>query len=92
MEDSPGNPRKRKTWKSFFGISTSSSTPDHGNAEQSYRPRSTLGILSDKETDEVPGTVVLSSFIFFDIVAAIAKKSTQDHFYYSPQTVMNLWD
>ncbi|RAL12174.1 putative MFS transporter [Aspergillus homomorphus CBS 101889] len=50
---------KRKQFSSWFGRgSIEASAPD---AEHNYRPKATLGILSDKETDEVPGTVLLLS-------------------------------
>lgn len=39
-------------WRRFFG---GRSNDDDENEEESYRARSTLGILSDKQTDEVPG-------------------------------------
>ncbi|KAL4975171.1 major facilitator superfamily domain-containing protein [Aspergillus desertorum] len=49
-------------WKKVFrsassGNSSSSLSPEAIN----YRPTATLGILSDRETDEVPGTVLLLS-------------------------------
>lgn len=39
-------------WRRFFG---GRSDDDGENEEETYRARSTLGILSDKQTDEVPG-------------------------------------
>ncbi|PYH47806.1 putative MFS transporter [Aspergillus saccharolyticus JOP 1030-1] len=51
---------KRSRLSSWFGKKSSgTSATDAENS--SYRPKSTLGILSDKETDEVPGTVLLLS-------------------------------
>ncbi|KAJ6016331.1 hypothetical protein N7540_010922 [Penicillium herquei] len=46
-------------WKRIFG--GKSSQDAQINQPSNYRPTSTLGILSDKETDEVPGTVLLLS-------------------------------
>ncbi|KAL2867045.1 putative MFS transporter [Aspergillus lucknowensis] len=47
-------------WKRLFGAG---SPLDSGSSSEDmdYRPRATLGILSDRETDEVPGTVLLLS-------------------------------
>ncbi|KKK18493.1 hypothetical protein ARAM_001905 [Aspergillus rambellii] len=46
-------------WKKLLG---SSSDDANSNVDDiGYRPRATLGILSDRETDEVPGTVLLLS-------------------------------
>lgn len=42
-------------WRRFFISSTTDEEPNR------YRAKSTLGILSDKETDEVPGTILLLS-------------------------------
>lgn len=39
-------------WRRFFG---GRSDEYAENEEETYRARSTLGILSDKQTDEVPG-------------------------------------
>ncbi|KAL4805596.1 major facilitator superfamily domain-containing protein [Aspergillus unguis] len=47
-------------WKKVFRsnrLGTSSPNPE----DMDYRPRTTLGILSDRQTDEVPGTVLLLS-------------------------------
>ncbi|KAJ5118911.1 hypothetical protein N7526_010548, partial [Penicillium atrosanguineum] len=46
-------------WRRLFGGSKKTS----GNTDEptSYRSKSTLGILSDKQTDEVPGTILLLS-------------------------------
>ncbi|KAJ5335073.1 Major facilitator superfamily domain general substrate transporter [Penicillium brevicompactum] len=46
-------------WKRFFGGKPKQETESSEN--QTYRARATLGILSDKQTDEVPGTVLLLS-------------------------------
>lgn len=40
-------------WKRFFGEKPLGG--QESDQEDSYRPKSTLGILSDRETDEVPG-------------------------------------
>lgn len=40
-------------WRRVFGGKTKEDTVSSG--DQTYRAKSTLGILSDKETDEVPG-------------------------------------
>ncbi|KAJ6151523.1 hypothetical protein N7470_007120 [Penicillium chermesinum] len=48
-----------RTWRRFFGESSTGNQAS--DQEASYRPKSTLGILSDKHTDEVPGTVLLLS-------------------------------
>lgn len=55
--DNPARATSR--WKRIFG----NKPTDSGdvNEEPTYRSKSTLGILSDKETDEVPGTVLLLS-------------------------------
>ena len=54
-----GNPQSRPSetsrWKRWFGRSSSTDEAQSWEREGSYRPKSTLGILSDKETDEVPG-------------------------------------
>lgn len=39
-------------WRRLFG---GRPNDDDENGEETYRARSTLGILSDKQTDEVPG-------------------------------------
>ncbi|KAJ5924079.1 hypothetical protein N7466_008266 [Penicillium verhagenii] len=50
-------PNTMPRWKRIFGDKPNR---DRDSADMSnYRPTSTLGILSDKETDEVPGTVLL---------------------------------
>ncbi|CAP85582.1 Pc20g02530 [Penicillium rubens Wisconsin 54-1255] len=46
-------------WRRVFG-GKAKEDPESGEG-QTYRSKSTLGILSDKETDEVPGTVLLLS-------------------------------
>ncbi|KAJ5520059.1 Major facilitator superfamily domain general substrate transporter [Penicillium fimorum] len=46
-------------WRRVFGGKTNEEPESSEN--QTYRAKSTLGILSDKETDEVPGTVLLLS-------------------------------
>lgn len=49
--------RATSRWKRIFG-----NKPTDGgdvNEEPTYRSKSTLGILSDKETDEVPGMLNL---------------------------------
>lgn len=38
-------------WRRFFG----GRSVENADNEETYRARSTLGILSDKQTDEVPG-------------------------------------
>lgn len=54
-----GNPQSRPSeiprWKPWFGRSSSTDEAQSREKNDSYRPKSTLGILSDKETDEVPG-------------------------------------
>ncbi|KAL4951695.1 MFS transporter [Aspergillus filifer] len=47
----------------FRRIFNSSSSGDSGSNDEdaNYRPKATLGILSDRQTDEVPGTVLLLS-------------------------------
>lgn len=54
-----GNPPSRRSetsrWKRWFGRSSSTGEEQPREGENPYRPKSTLGILSDKETDEVPG-------------------------------------
>ncbi|KAJ5622712.1 MFS transporter [Penicillium herquei] len=46
-------------WRRIFG--GKSSQDAQADRPSNYRPTSTLGILSDKQTDEVPGTVLLLS-------------------------------
>ncbi|KAE8145766.1 major facilitator superfamily domain-containing protein [Aspergillus avenaceus] len=46
-------------WKRVFNSSAQGA--ESGQQYHNYRSKSTLGILSDKETDEVPGTVLLLS-------------------------------
>lgn len=45
-------------WRRLFG---GKSTGLEGDDEPTYRSKATLGILSDKHTDEVPGTILLLS-------------------------------
>ncbi|PYH94079.1 MFS general substrate transporter [Aspergillus ellipticus CBS 707.79] len=47
-------------WERMMGADSSSGAPEIAS-ESPYRPKATLGILSDKVTDEVPGTVLLLS-------------------------------
>ncbi|RDW86234.1 putative MFS transporter [Aspergillus mulundensis] len=47
----------KRWWKRLFQSENSSSSTE----DMDYRPKATLGILSDRETDEVPGTVLLLS-------------------------------
>lgn len=42
-----------RTWRRVF--SQRQTDDQESDEEASYRPKSTLGILSDKQTDEVPG-------------------------------------
>ncbi|KAL4884757.1 major facilitator superfamily domain-containing protein [Aspergillus karnatakaensis] len=56
---SQSNPSTR-WWKKIFHAASQEDSPP-GQEETSYRSRATLGILSDPETDEVPGTVLLLS-------------------------------
>ncbi|KAL4821004.1 major facilitator superfamily domain-containing protein [Aspergillus spinulosporus] len=62
QEDMDSQQPDKGWWRRVFrsvssGNSSSSPSPEDIN----YRPRATLGILSDRETDEVPGTVLLLS-------------------------------
>ncbi|KAL2813120.1 major facilitator superfamily domain-containing protein [Aspergillus granulosus] len=60
-QEDTGSPTRseRRWWKKLGAKSPSDSS---SNAEETnYRPRATLGILSDRQTDEVPGTVLLLS-------------------------------
>ncbi|OJJ61242.1 hypothetical protein ASPSYDRAFT_809989 [Aspergillus sydowii CBS 593.65] len=59
-QDGPRPQPDRGWWKKIF---RPSSSPDDGSSAEhmDYRSRATLGILSDPETDEVPGTVLLLS-------------------------------
>ncbi|KAL4991480.1 major facilitator superfamily domain-containing protein [Aspergillus falconensis] len=62
QEDMGSQQSDKGWWKKVFRSTSSgnsSSSPSPGNID--YRPRATLGILSDRETDEVPGTVLLLS-------------------------------
>lgn len=45
--------QKAPLWRKMFGHKSTAN--DAANSEPTYRAKSTLGILSDKETDEVPG-------------------------------------
>lgn len=52
-ETSEDRPRQATRWKRWLGgKSGDESSPE---VKESYRSKSTLGILSDKQTDEVPG-------------------------------------
>lgn len=44
-------------WRRLFGGKPKEETVSH--EDQSYRAKATLGILSDKQTDEVPGEISL---------------------------------
>ena len=57
VEDQPRQttPSRWKRW--LGGKSGNESSPE---VEESYRSKSTLGILSDKQTDEVPGKYIAS--------------------------------
>lgn len=46
-------PSNMPRWRRIFGDKPNRDR--EANEEPTYRPRRTLGILSDKETDEVPG-------------------------------------
>ncbi|KAL4912373.1 major facilitator superfamily domain-containing protein [Aspergillus aurantiobrunneus] len=48
----------RAWWRKIF---RTTSPGDSSPEDMDYRPRATLGILSDRQTDEVPGTVLLLS-------------------------------
>lgn len=48
-----GSTQETPRWRRFFG--RKSSDQEDANEESPYRAQSTLGILSDKQTDEVPG-------------------------------------
>lgn len=52
-------PKTVPRWKQLFGGGSGGGR--EVDQESSYRPTSTLGILSDRFTDEVPGTVLLLS-------------------------------
>ncbi|KAJ6122904.1 hypothetical protein N7512_005369 [Penicillium capsulatum] len=54
---SPGEGIPR--WKRLFGAKSAGDAD--GNENPTYRAKSTLGILSDRDTDEVPGTILLLS-------------------------------
>ncbi|KAL4897519.1 major facilitator superfamily domain-containing protein [Aspergillus ambiguus] len=56
-------PPSSSAWwrRKWFGSSGSQDESDNIGDSRIYRSRATLGILSDKETDEVPGTVLLLS-------------------------------
>ncbi|PLB52532.1 MFS transporter [Aspergillus steynii IBT 23096] len=60
--ESPANERQPSSggWRRWFGASSNRDS-GAGLENESYRSKSTLGILSDKVTDEVPGTVLLLS-------------------------------
>lgn len=52
-EQRPQQPTQSR-WKRWFGRG-SSQEESQPERKKDYRPKSTLGILSDKQTDEVPG-------------------------------------
>ncbi|RAH65170.1 putative MFS transporter [Aspergillus aculeatinus CBS 121060] len=52
---------KKSQFAGWFGKGTPKISAPEAENNDSYRPKATLGILSDKETDEVPGTVLLLS-------------------------------
>lgn len=58
MEHKANNPESQQrqatpSWKRWFGGKSDES--QSSEQDDSYRPKLTLGILSDKQTDEVPG-------------------------------------
>ncbi|KAI9374101.1 major facilitator superfamily domain-containing protein [Aspergillus egyptiacus] len=58
--DGGSQPQPGRGWWGKIFRSTSPKDPS-SEEETNYRPRATLGILSDRQTDEVPGTVLLLS-------------------------------
>lgn len=53
----PDTSRKWPTWKNLFGKKSENEPGNmqHNGDGDGTRARSTMGILNDKETDEVPG-------------------------------------
>ncbi|KAL6237063.1 hypothetical protein BDW75DRAFT_229021 [Aspergillus navahoensis] len=62
-QENMGSQQSDKGWwrKVFRSTSSRNSSSSPSPEDIDYRPRATLGILSDRETDEVPGTVLLLS-------------------------------
>lgn len=58
-------PQAAPRWKRFFG--GGSQEHPEGSDEPTYRAKSTLGILSDRQTDEVPGRRHALKFINMSI-------------------------
>ncbi|KAL4743535.1 major facilitator superfamily domain-containing protein [Aspergillus similis] len=62
QEDMGSQQSDKGWWKKVFRSGSSGNSSSSLNPEDiDYRPRATLGILSDRKTDEVPGTVLLLS-------------------------------
>ncbi|KKA24829.1 MFS transporter, partial [Rasamsonia emersonii CBS 393.64] len=61
QDSGPSQPQRsiRAPWRRFLGVSMRSESESEEDLKWSNRSKWTLGILSDKETDEVPGTVLL---------------------------------
>ncbi|KAL4781805.1 major facilitator superfamily domain-containing protein [Aspergillus varians] len=59
-DNDPPSRSDRGWWRKMFHPTSPGDTPS-ATEDMNYRPRATLGILSDPETDEVPGTVLLLS-------------------------------
>ncbi|KAL1968096.1 hypothetical protein VTN77DRAFT_2226 [Rasamsonia byssochlamydoides] len=61
QDNSPRHPQRSTVfpWRRFLGASTGSESESDKDLKWGNRSKWTLGILSDKETDEVPGTVLL---------------------------------
>ncbi|KAF9889849.1 hypothetical protein FE257_006939 [Aspergillus nanangensis] len=60
-EMNPHQPSEGWWRRKWFRSSTAPDDTEHVRSSKAYRPKTTLGILSDKETDQVPGTVLLLS-------------------------------
>lgn len=62
--DRPSQPQRstRVPWRRFLGASTRSESDSEEDLKWSNRSKWTLGILSDKETDEVPGKFARSVY------------------------------
>lgn len=59
MDNEPSQGRRRRPplrirWN-WLGGSSATNQSDSRVEDKPYRPKATLGILSDKQTDEVPG-------------------------------------
>lgn len=61
MATEPKSPEAGRSWKSLFKRKSDETIDRDGAGEKTSRPTWTMGILNDRETIEVPGSVLLLS-------------------------------